>query len=172
MNAQIARQLLTNMPDEVFNLYIEPLIKLHGWPFHSVDSPTFGLWFQMFDHHSLKTISELIWERQEITFSLRIFHRTSQDRIVGIVNTHVHGMNTPFANVINAKARFDRCRTYIARTGRMPVPVVLMRDFGGLRILDGNHRLAAMASFSNSHIGIVDCWIGSLNVELNLGGRA
>jgi hypothetical protein len=164
MNILIARQLLANMPDEVFSLYIEPLIELHGWPFTSLDDPPSranALWLQMFDHQSVKSISQLSWERHEIPFSFRSFHPVAQQVIAGLVNQHVGGLNTPYANVLNTKARFASCRSYIAHTGRMPAPVILMQDWKGLRILDGNHRLAAMASFSSATAGIVDCWIGS-----------
>src|SRR5262249_7969877 len=138
---------------------------MFGWPFRSLDeprSPDTDFWYQMFDHHSLQKISELVWEREKMYFSLAAFHPTSQERITGICDTHIRGIHTPFANIKNARERFLSARDYIARTGRMPKPVILMEDWHGLRILDGNHRLAAMASFSNADKGIVDCWIGIL----------
>jgi hypothetical protein len=162
MHAQVARQLLHNMPDEVFELYMKPLIARYGWPYRSVDSPTGENWFRRFDGHSLKTMSQLSWERREMPFSFDVFHPSSKERLALMVETHMRGRRTPFAQVMNAKARFFRCRDYIARTGQMPAPVILMKDPEGLRILDGNHRLAAMASFTNSGSGIVDCWIGIL----------
>ena len=65
-------------------------------------------------------------------------------------------------NVANSRDKFFGARDYIAHTGRMPVPVVLQNDMPGFRILDGNHRLAAMASFTNANAGMVDAWIGTL----------
>jgi len=165
MSVIVARELLANMPDEVFSLYIEPLIQLHGWPFWSLDQPRSSEtddWIRMFDGHSLKTISQLSWERDQMSFSLAVFHPLAQKTIAGLLDQHIHGLSTPYAHVINTKARFDSCHTFIASTGRMPKPVILMEDWHGLRILDGNHRLAAMASFSNADKGVVDCWIGTL----------
>jgi len=164
MNTQVARKLLANMPDEVFGIYIVPLIQLHGWPFESLDtqSPDTALWMLMFDNQSVKMINQLSWKRYEMPFSLAVFHPRAQRTIFGLLDEHIRGIPTPYANVINTKARFRSCREFIARTGRMPVPVVLQQDPMGLRILDGNHRLAAMASFANSSNGIVDCWIGRL----------
>jgi hypothetical protein len=162
MDTQVARKLLTNMPDELFSLYMEPLIEEYGWPFSSPDSPTNMPWYQLFDGLPFKTICQLSWERQEMGFSFGLFHRYAQTQILGLLQTHILGINTYYSSIPNTEARFHRAHDYIARTGRMPVPVVLIQDPRGLRILDGNHRLAAMASFSNSSNGIVDCWIGSL----------
>jgi len=158
----IARAILTNMPNEVFDIYIQPLILSNGWPFRSLNSPTLPPWLLYFDHHSIQTIGKLRWERHTMYFLLGLFHSSSQQRIVGIIDTHIRGLSTPFANITNGRQRFFRPRAYIARTGRMPVPVILMQDFGGLRILDGNHRLAALASLRNANSIVVDCWIGSL----------
>lgn len=162
MNTHIARQLLSNMPDELFDLYMESLIQEHGFPFSSPDSPTNLPWWQLFDCHSFKTICDLSWERHEIAFSLAVFHPLSQQQIQGLLQTHILGVKTVFADIPNTEARFRRARGYIASARRMPVPVVLMDSIGGLRILDGNHRLAAMASFADAESGIIDAWIGSL----------
>jgi hypothetical protein len=166
MNTQVARKLLANMPDEVFAIYIEPLIQAHGWPFTSLEamptSPEALRWFQMFDRQSLQTISQLSWEKYVAKFSFEAFHPRSQDIIAALVKWHIGGVNTFAANIADSRVKFFSARSYIEKTGTFPVPVILQRDPLGLRILDGNHRLAAMASFPNSGDGIVDCWIGSL----------
>ena len=154
------------MPDEVFAIYIEPLIQTHGWPSASLEAMPMSSealrWFQMFDRQSIQTISQLSWKRHTARFSFTAFHPRSQQVIAAIIEHHSGGFHAAIANVADTRAKFFRARDYIARTGRMPVPVVLQQDPMGLRILDGNHRLAAMASFPNSGDGIVDCWIGSL----------
>jgi hypothetical protein len=152
------------MPDDLFVLYMEPLIKDYGWPFYSPDSPTNMPWCKLFDGLPFKTICELSWERQEIPFSFATFHRYAQQQIMGLLRTHVLGMQTEYADIPNTKARFSRARSYIGRTFRLPVPVVLISDVEGLRILDGNHRLAAMASFANADCGIIDCWVGTSDI--------
>lgn len=162
MNVETVRALLPNMPDELFSLYMEPLIQEHGWPSCSPDSPEDMPWWQLFDCHPFKTICQLSWVRIEIPFSLEIFHPFSQQQIKGLLQVHLFGARTIYADIPNTESRFRRARNYIAGKSRVPVPVVLMRDPKGLRILDGNHRLAAMASFANATSGIVDCWVGRL----------
>lgn len=166
MNVLVAKRLLPNMPDELFRLYMEPMIAEYGWPFYSLSSPATQAWQQLFDCHDLRTISQLVWERREFTFSLEAFHRLSRQQITGLLDAHILGAKNFYATIPNTNARFHRARTYIADARRVPVAVVLMKDertpiVDGLRILDGNHRLAAMASISNSTDCIVDSWIGS-----------
>lgn len=114
------------MPDELFSLYMEPLIEEHGWPFTSPDSPTNMPWWQLFDGLPFKTICQLSWKRQEIAFSFGLFHRYAQTQISGLLMTHIRGINTEYASIPNTAARFRRARDYIEHTGRMPVPVVLI----------------------------------------------
>ena len=163
LNIRRAKRLLSKMPDDLFALYMKPLIAEHGFPFYASDTPTHWPWTQLFDCHSFKTICELSWQRNEIAFSLEAFHRFSQKQIKELLRVHVFGEKTEYADIPNTEVRFWRARSYIAGTGRMPVPIVVMQDLdgGGLRILDGNHRLAAMASLPNAAEGIVDCWIGT-----------
>ena len=166
MDSVRAKRLLPNMPDELFRLYMEPMISQHGWPFYSLDSPTTMPWWQLFDCHDIRTISELLWERREFPFSIRAFHRYARTQIAGLVATHVFGDPNEYSTIPNTQTRFFRACTFVAETGRLPLPVVLMKDtntetIDDLRILDGNHRLAAMASLPNSTASIVDCWLGT-----------
>jgi hypothetical protein len=100
-------------------------------------------WWQLFDCHDIRTISELVWHRREFPFSIRTFHRYSQKQIAGIVATHVFGDTNEYSTIPNTKIRFHQARSYVAETRRMPLPVVLMKDANtqtieDLRILDGN----------------------------------
>ncbi len=173
MDANLARQILTaraslsSMPDDVFDIYLVPLIKRHGWPFDvsgfPLDIAEARRWFQMLDHQSVKTISQLSWERCEIPFPLARFHPRSHQVVTMIIEHHTGVcFHAGIADVADTRNKLVRARNYIARTGQMPVPVILQRDPLGLRVLDGNHRLAAMASLPNAESGIIDAWIGSL----------
>ena len=165
MNILTARAMLANMPDEVFDIYIAPLIESHGWPFESLDRPPSNpiegrRWFQMFDLQSVQTISQLSWKRLEIPFAHAGFHPRAHQVVTALINLHVFGVNTFVTPIANTREKFFSARAYIQETGTMPVPVILQYDSEGFRILDGNHRLAAMTSFSNNDAGIIDCWVG------------
>lgn len=167
MNVTVAKALLANMPDDVFKIYIAPLIESHGWPFDSSGLPLNIVearrWHQMFDLQSVQTIRQLSWERRKIPFVLARFHPRSHQVVTMIVEHHTGvSFHAGIANVADTRNKLVRARNYIARTGQMPVPVILQRDQRGLRILDGNHRLAAMATVGNANGRIIDCWLGSL----------
>jgi len=168
MSVDVARALFPNMPDGVFNIYIASLIERgEEWPFESLDqasSPWVRRWEQNFDHQSIKTISQLSWERHKIRFPFGLFSPRSQGIITALIQHHT-GVEfyTAITKIADSRNKFFRARDYIARTGQMPVPVILQRDPPlGIRILDGNHRLAAMASFPNANECVVDCWVGGL----------
>jgi hypothetical protein len=113
--------MMVNMPDEVFEIYLVPLILTDGWPFKTLDSPTFGVWWDYFDHHTVKQISQLTWERNEIPFSLYSFHQVAKDRIHWIIGAHIYGRSTPCANIEDGKNAFFQCpplyRTYATYAG-------------------------------------------------------
>jgi len=156
-----ARQVFDKMPDEVFNTYIVPLIKFHGWSATSKHSMVSDRWRRAFDNQRLKTIAELSWQRKELSFTETIFHPDSECRIGWLIAQHTRGANTPLANLADTKTRFIKCRQFIARTGRLPVPVILMRDYFSYRLLDGNHRIAALASLSPPPGFLFSVWVGS-----------
>jgi hypothetical protein len=165
MNEETARTFLSKMPGEVFDIYVAPLIESHGWPFDSEGISTDALearrWYQMFDLQSVQTIGDLSWKRQWFPFSLNLFFPRSKQIVEAIIEHHAGiYFHAGIANVADTKTKFFRAREYIAGTGRMPVPVILQYDMFGLRVLDGNHRVAAMASFPNTSECVVDCWIG------------
>jgi hypothetical protein len=167
MNLMVARKLLANMPDDVFHIYIAPLIEAHGWPFdlsgNASNLAEARRWFLMFDRQRIETIRQLTWERESFPFSFGLFHPNAQNLMKALIDHHSGiAFYADLTNVTNSRDKFFSARDYIARTGQMPIPVVLQNDMPGLRILDGNHRLAAMASFTNANAGMVDAWIGTL----------
>lgn len=161
-----ARTLLSSMPDDVFNIYIAPLIESHGWPFNIhgaiIDPVEAKRWHQMFDLQSVEAIRQLSWERHALSFSLGLFHPRSQRVITMLIEHHGnYAFHAGIANVANSRIKLFRARDYIARTGQLPAPVILQNDWEGLRILDGNHRIAALVTFGDDTNGApLDAWIG------------
>ncbi len=160
-NRELARSVFENMPDEVFELYIGPLIKDLGWSYSSKSDPISRGWQQAFDNNQLATIVELEWKQGNTNYRSLSFHNNSVDNLNWIVQAHVDGIRTPCSDVRNGKQRFESCLTYIKQMGRLPKPVVFMNSIGGFRILDGNHRLAAALAVSRTIDAEVPYWIGS-----------
>ncbi len=161
MNRENARSVFENMPVEVFELYIEPLIKDLGWTYTSKNAIVSNGWQLAFDNNQLATIVELQWERRNTNFRSLTFHPNSANNLKWIMQAHLDGIETPCSNVKNGKQRFESCLSFIKRAGRLPKPVVFMKSLPGYRILDGNHRLAAALAVSRTIDTQIPYWIGS-----------
>jgi len=161
MNHANAKAIFKNMPDEVFEIYIAPLIKDLGWPYNSANDFVSRGWQEAFDNHQLNVIVELQWERGNTYFSSLKFHPTSAKRLDWILEAHIDGRVTPCSNVRNGKQRLERNLAYIKRLRAMPSPVVFMNSHQGFRILDGNHRLAAALLVSRTIDTQIPYWLGS-----------
>jgi len=145
------------MPDEVFNLYIEPLINDLGSSSAFVSQG----WYEAFDNNQLNAIVELTWESGETRFGSLRFHPDSARRLDWILEAHLDGRVNPCSNVKNGKQRLESSVAYIKRTHRLPNPVVFMDSPQGFRILDGNHRLAAALLVSREINSVIPYWLGS-----------
>ena len=158
-----ARSMFPKMPQEVFDLWLRPLIELDGWPFTSIYADTYGtVWFQYFVLEPIEMVAELSWERKMLPFSLRLFNPGSKTTIDWIISAHMSGIKTPVAELKNGKAgeSFFRSRKFIEDTGRVHTPVVVWEDLGDFQILDGNHRIAAAHSLGLDESFFLDTWIG------------
>ena len=164
-----ARRIMVNMPAEVFDIWLGSLIgkdgSKDGWPFIHAAQPTYGTrWHQYFDGHSIQTISNLRWHRERVLASPSLFGSNSRKRLQWIIDAHLHGLRTPCSNLKEGKGResFLRSRDFVARTGKLHTPAVLIKQAQGLQIMDGNHRLAAFFSlYARSSLSL-DCWVGDL----------
>jgi hypothetical protein len=155
-----AREILWRMPQEVFDLYVLPLIGEYGWPFETESSPHNENWLSVFDRYPLKIIANLIWERRDVPLILPLFHKDTKLRIQGIVAAYSQGRN--FAR--NSHQRYEGLLAYIRQHGVSPKPVVILNEGTKLRALDGNHRLAA-AFTPGVNIRKIDAWVGGLRAD-------
>ncbi len=161
-SVQRAKAMLPDMPGEVFAIWIEPLVIADGWPFFSSALPAFsGAWSQYFVGEPVQTFNDLLWERKQIPLSFASFEPHSRSIIKWVIETHVHGRLTPVAKVKKGQGgkSFLRSRQFIQRTGRVHTPVVLWKQFGGYKIMDGNHRVAACFSLSPGPRFVLDAWV-------------
>lgn len=167
MNAfEKAKSQLPNMPTEVFDAWLRPIIKDHGiWPYEMVHSPhPNSQWRDYFGHFSLKSISECRWDKMSNDFNS--LDQMSHNTIDFLIETHAYDIkpNIKF-NVHNSRHRFYKFVKYILEKRKIPETIIGVKTSGGLRILDGNHRLAAL-SYINM-LGKIECetWVGTLNEQ-------
>lgn len=141
----VARGLFHRMPEQVFSMWMSPIIDKIGWPFEGLDDSTFGTeWDRLFLRRSIKQIAQLQWERREMSFARIRFTPNSKSTITALVQFHIYGVFHPqIARIPDSRERFESARQFAQLNRRTPAPCVLMHEIGAYSILDGHHRIAA-----------------------------
>ena len=142
-----SRDFFPTMPDEVFIEWINPLIKVKGWPFKSIDDD-----LQKTDWKYLLGIRSTLrkwfnskWHLLNLFYPSIKLSASSGAVVKDIISHCAFGLNTETANVENTKCRFEACASFVRANGYIPSPLVLTERGGGYSIMDGNHRFAAFA---------------------------
>jgi hypothetical protein len=155
--------MLANMPDEVFDTWLLPIIKDHdSWPYNDIFSTHPSVqWSQYFGLFTLYDISNLMWDKFNLRLDVDLLDQISDNTIYALMMKHVFNVDaTGQFNVRDSKIRFDGFVELIKRTGSIPPPVIGVNTPDGLRILDGNHRLAALTYLERRGQVQCDTWVG------------
>lgn len=173
-----AQVMFPNMPDPVFDIWLAPLIETGGWPFTFLKQSTANTgWHRLLDGVSLESIARRVWTRHVIPCSLDAFDHMAIQTILGICAAHIPDWPAIIPNLSpdqvrnllsilrglkggQASASFKRSRSYVYEHGKLHTPAVLLQEPSGLKIMDGNHRLAAMFSLPRYETRYIDAWIG------------
>ena len=146
------------MPDEVFDIWIAPLIKDYGWPFSKDSISSYGTKWQYFFPVSFSFWRNIHWEfRKDIHDEL--FEGQTLRAIQDIIGNCALGLTTDMTNLCNTHERFRACTDFIRNNNRLPAPVIGFITTAGICIVDGAHRLSAMVHLQAIHIEI-PAWIG------------
>jgi hypothetical protein len=160
---ETARSMFPNIPDELFDLWIAPLVISYDWPFHSIyDSLKNTEWLRIFHPYSLSTISQLKWDLDSFFINKNILCPSSYDDINLII------MNKGF-NVFafigrDSKPSRDSLawhKEFIVTTRRLCAPIAAVFTNSGIKIFDGNHRIAALLDLNLYNSIPIDAWIGT-----------
>lgn len=156
--------MLPNVPPEVFDTFLKPLILNNniGWPFFSVDF-TYGEWTRILSPLSLIDFSKLRWVRNTFTFNDSLFYPGS----LADINLIIENKTTDVWALVGRDS--TPCRRnllwheeFTLKTGRLFAPVTIARTNRGMKLLDGNHRIAALMSLNLHKTIPIDAWIGEL----------
>jgi hypothetical protein len=140
------------MPDEVFEMWIKPIVEGYGWPFETSSDETKGTkWYYVLARLPLTFWSDVKWMRFELELSGAPLSALSRMAIDSIIQGALTGCSTITANVTDSKQRFGACAAYVRAHGAIPKSIIGLMRVGSLEIVDGNHRLAALI-----HVGAPD----------------
>lgn len=159
---KITKEMLPNLPDEIFNMFIAQINATELSPF---DSEPGGRWFYHLGNLSVEAFNQLRWIRTVITFKEALFHPNSREEVDALIHyCELEGKAIARAlypwHPADSPSRLKGIKKIIINTGRLPAPIVAIRTGDGLRVLDGCHRLSAAVSCPNPDEIPLDAWIG------------
>lgn len=154
--------MFPNMPPEVFDTFLVPLINDIGWPFLSTNTPLNGTdWLRILSPLTLVDLSQLKWVRHVFPFDDSLFYPDSLADIELIIQNKTSDVwafvgrdSTPCRNSL----LWHEARAL--ETRRLCTPITIARTNFGMKLLDGNHRIAALITTGLIHEIPIDAWIG------------
>jgi hypothetical protein len=159
-----ARSILYNVPDEMFDFWLIPIIEENEFPFTNINDEIGNtIWFGFFGYLPLETFANLKWHRKRNLVPGNIPFKKSSIEIINCIITYNLTDKWTLGNrpMFNCKERFSYHVAFMQRTGRFFAPIILRPTVDGLMVLDGSYRLAALFSMERDDI-LIDAWIGTL----------
>lgn len=136
---------LPNFPEEILRDWLLPYGLTEGWP----PAPTFdtipiGRWKYLLCTKPLKYWRSLHWDFVECHISIHDLDSRSQLIMQDMVLGAVQNQPNLYSNSIpDLKNRFFNIVEFVKANGCLPRPPTLLSQIDKLKILDGNHRMAA-----------------------------
>ena len=155
-----ARQFFPLMPDEVFSSWIAELVDFNGWPFDADDdSFPSDQWSRFFVHVPLAKWADAVWTRRTFKQSAIRLAPQSTQTVVDVGTNSFHATRNFIAlEVANSATRVMNHLAFIRRERRFPGFLTAWDDPGGMLLVDGHHRLAALWLADTEGI-VVPVWV-------------
>ena len=158
-----AKAMLPNIPDEVFDGFLSPLIDSFGWPFSSVSQILDGTeWCRILYPLTLPELSALKWNRKLFTLESHSLYKGSVADLEHIIRNKVENIWAPIGRD-STPCRMSLLwhEADIMETGKFCSPITIAKTPTGWKILDGNHRVAALFTLDLVEKVQIDAWVGS-----------
>lgn len=157
-----AASMLNELPAEVGEGFLAPLMRDCGWPFESVENSLHGTeWHRIFYPLSLRDFSQLKWVRKSFLLDETLLHPISKNDIELVVRTQTEDVLALVGRDSEpSRKSFAYHHSRVLSTHDFCAPVTLALTPVGLKVLDGNHRVAALLASGVSAIVELDAWVG------------
>lgn len=157
-----AASMYGELPMEVGEGFFAPLIQDIGWPFRSIQDSLHGTdWHRILYPFTLEQFAQLRWCRRSFLLNKDLLHPVSQDDI----NLVIRNLHEDIGALVGrdsepSRRSFAYHRSRVLHTHDFCAPVTLAVTVNGIKILDGNHRVAALLNSGLAHTVQLDAWIG------------
>jgi len=131
----LARQILPNLPTEVFDGWFIERIKTAGWP------PTGARWNALLGGYSIEEWSTFVWQAEDVDLHSIPLSVDSAKNIVGLSQAQFSGVRNAYSNIENSQSRMKNIYFHISKTRQLPGRVVLIAGSDSWEIIDGCHRV-------------------------------
>ena len=154
--------MLSELPAEVGEGFLAPLIQDIVWPFQSIKDNLHGTdWHRIFHPLTLEQFAQLSWCRKKFLLDKDLLHPVSVEDIRLVIRNKTEDV---WAFVGRDSKPSRESLAYhsmrVLRTHDFCAPVTLAMTSDGLKVLDGNHRVAALLDMKMSKTVELDAWVG------------
>ncbi len=162
-----AISMLNELPARVGEDFLAPLIQDIGWPFKCIKDNLLDTdWHRILYPLTLEQFAQLKWCRKKFLLDKDMLHPVSKDDIHLIIRNQIENVWT----AIGRDSEYCRQSTAwhkrsILSARRFCAPVTLAFTADGLKILDGNHRVAALFDTGLCKTVEIDAWIGFNEIQ-------
>jgi hypothetical protein len=134
---QQARLSLPNMPEEIFQLWLDERIKTNGWPPAGIE------WGGFLRSFPLAVWQRLEWFKADVDLKLSDFTSDAQYIFGGLAAANILGQRNEFSLYLgNSKSRIQSIGAYLRQFRALPSILILIDCGPALEVVDGFHRLA------------------------------
>ena len=143
-----ARAMFPKMQDEVFDLFLRPLITTDmGWPYSSVDDVLISgsPWYCVLHPFSLRQLAEMGWTLEDCVLDRNTLAESCVQDLELVWQNYQGRLprNMPY-DYDDCRSRTQKQLDFIRENGRPSAMPVVAADYNGkLKLFDGNHRIVA-----------------------------
>lgn len=156
-----ARRLLPQMPEEIFQLWLDGRIEANGWP------PVGDVWDAALRHRSFQIWQRLQWRKELLHLDLIRMHPATVEIVQSLSQAYFDGMpNSYSAYLGDSRPRFTSIMNHVQRHRQLPSVLIFLADDSLYDVVDGCHRLALFfrlrrdTKFQNLLSDTQIAWIG------------
>ncbi len=156
------RPLFPNMPREVFDIWLGPLLTYYGLDVPGTEQRFKNdEWRKRLADHTFHEWSQFDWEKRSEAWNQSLLHPQSIERANAIAKHATLGVKTATADVKDTRKRFWICAYHVRNRPSSYTPLVAIMREGKLYLIDGHHRLAAILAQPHIKGFTLEVWLGS-----------
>ena len=161
---------LPNFPDDVLTDWLLPYARSEGWPPYAGQNnlPQGPRWPYLLGKRSLDYWLSVNWSLHHGRVEPHELDPKTQETVAQMIFAAAKGEHNLYsASIPDLKERFDRILSHLTSTGHLPGVPTLLKEEGGFRVMDGNHRMAAyffygfLAKAHNLVVAPQQFWVGA-----------